>query len=79
MVSFKKHFVSNLPAKVKKKLDKQWIIQEPKKNTDQEELEVDLMKNPFGVEPVVEVKKIVKFSRNNELLEGKALDTKVEF
>lgn len=36
------------------------------------------MKNPMGKEPP-EIVKIVKFSRNNELLEGKVLDTKIEF
>jgi hypothetical protein len=79
MMSFKKHFVSNLSTNIKKKLDKQWIIKEvDSKNLDQEKMEVDLMKNPFGKEPP-ELVKNVKFSRNNELLEGKELNTKVEF
>jgi ribosomal protein L35 len=52
MVSFKKHFVENLSTKIKKKLDKQWIIKEvDNKNLDQEKMEIDLMKNPFGKEP----------------------------
>jgi hypothetical protein len=52
MVSFKKHFVENLSTNIKKKLDKQWIIKEvDNKNLDQEKMEIDLMKNPFGKEP----------------------------
>jgi len=77
MVSFKKHFVSNLSPNIKKKLDKQWIIKEiDNKNLDQEKMEIDLIKNPFGKEPP-ELIKNVKFNCNNEILEGKELNTKV--
>ena len=46
-------------------------MQDTAKRQDQKEVEIDLMKNPFGkLQDSAEVKQIVKFNRNNNLLEG---------
>lgn len=72
MRDFKRQFVTKLPPKIKRKLDKKWIVQEQKPAQEQEEIEVDLMQNPTGKEQKVQERKRANFHRSsNNTQEGR--------
>lgn len=76
MKDFKKRFVSNLPKKIQSNLNKTWIVadedfQDQNLRKAEEAQEINLMKNPTGKVLRSEAKKAVKFTRNNDLIEGK--------
>lgn len=56
MKDFKKRFVASLPQKIQKNLNKNWIITNEDTKMDEEEHEIDLMKNPMGKKEKCEAK-----------------------